>query len=112
MIPKLESPLYAALSACCTAALFACTQPTERQLIRVQIEAEASVRELVDEVQVVIETQEPNGGGWLVSKSPRFQPKVERKWPLESTVDSRGLKLNYLVTATARDERGSVVAEV
>ncbi|HKU38910.1 MAG TPA: cadherin-like beta sandwich domain-containing protein [Polyangiales bacterium] len=77
-----------------------------------EIDAESAVRELVDEVKVVIETQEPNGGGWLVSKSPRFEPKVERKWPLESTVDSRGMKLNYLVTATARDEREAVVAEV
>ncbi|HKP59199.1 MAG TPA: hypothetical protein VJV78_20895 [Polyangiales bacterium] len=77
-----------------------------------EIDSESAVRDLIDEVQVVIETQEPNGGGWLVSKSPRFQPRVDRTWPLESTVDSRGLKLNYLVTATARDERESVVGEV
>src|SRR5262249_6956194 len=98
--------VWASVSAC----LIACTQPVERSNVRVQIDADKAVRDVVDEVQVVVETQAANTG-WETVRSRRFEPKATGEWPLDFPVEARDSRLNFLVTATARDDRGAVVAE-
>jgi hypothetical protein len=107
-----ESRVVAGLVVCWMASLFACTEPAERTPLRVHIDADKAVRELVYDVQVLVETQFSNGGGWSTVFTKRFVPGSMDEWPIEVPVDAGSTKPNYLVTATARDDRGAVVAEV
>lgn len=102
------------LAICCAwgiACSTACTEPAVRTPVRVEIEADKAIRDVVEEVQVVVETEYANSGGWLTALSPRFEPKA-RGWPLAFGIDRGSARRNYLITATARDERDSIVAEV
>jgi len=96
---------------CIGVSLFACTEPAERTQLRVRIDAAPAARELVDDVDVVVETQGPAGGGWQTLKTRRFEPKVRDPWPLDLPVDAGNARLSYQVTATARDDRGAIVAQ-
>ena len=111
VVSRWQPRALASLISVCIASSFACTEPAERVRVLVLIDADDSVRALVDDVQVVIEAQHVNNRGWLIVQSPRFEPNATSDWPLETRVDPGGGEQNYLVTATARDERGAVVAE-
>jgi hypothetical protein len=90
-------------------AAVSCTEPAERQQLQVRIEADGAVRALVDEVSAVIETSNPNGG-WQPFDLQRFEPKVRTPWPLEYSRPAVATRVNYQLTATAKDDAGSVVA--
>lgn len=110
-VPERRARALARLcSLCLCVNAAACTQPAERTKVRVRIEAEAAVKELVDDVEVLVETQASKSAGWQTSKSQRFAPKATHNWPLEFTVDNGDPSLIYQVTATARDAQTSVVA--
>lgn len=86
-----------------------CTEPAEREQLRVRIEADEAVRALVDEVSAVIETSNPNGG-WQLLDSQRFEPKVRHPWPLDYVKPVGATRVNFQLTAIAKDEASSVVA--
>jgi hypothetical protein len=109
---KRSARVVVSLYACVLASLSACTEPAPRSRVHVRIDADSSIQALIDDVQVVFETQYETGGGWIAATEPRrFEPKVRDGWPLEFTVDSRGSRINYQVTATARDDRDAVVVQ-
>jgi hypothetical protein len=97
------------LFACADA--LSCTEPAERAPVRVRIEAEAAVRALADDVEVVVEARTATGG-WQARKMERFEPKTTHEWPLELRVESRNIRLSYQVTATARDDHKAIVGQV
>lgn len=88
-----------------------CTEPAEREQLRVRIEAQASVKELVDDVEVVVEAR-TMGGGWQMRPPERFEPKTTHTWPLELSVERGNRRMSYQVTATARDDHKAIVAQV
>jgi hypothetical protein len=108
----LRSRLLANLFFVAIAGLCACTEPTTRTQLRVVVEADDALRDIAEEVSLVVEAQyTERGGGWEMLKAQRFEPRLSQ-WPLRLTIDSpRSSKVNYLVTATAVDDRESVVAE-
>jgi hypothetical protein len=77
----------------------------------VRIEADTLVRELADDVEVLVEARTATGG-WQARAMERFEPKTTHKWPLELRLDSGDTRLSYQVTATARDDHKAVVGQV
>jgi hypothetical protein len=108
---RLRTRVAVSVCAWLLASISACTEPAARSQVRVRIDADSSVQALIDDVQIAFETQYETGGGWLVGKSRHFEPNAGDTWPLEFTEETRGARVNYQVTATARDERGAVVVQ-
>ncbi len=90
-------------------AVSACTEPAQREQLRVEIEADSAVRALVDEVSAEIEYANPNGG-WQPILPMRFEPKVRNPFPIAFSVPAIGRRVSYQLRAIARDERGAIVA--
>jgi hypothetical protein len=85
--------------------------PEQEAQVQIVIEADSAVRAVVGEVTAVVEGRSADGAGWQTYGWYHFEPQGGYDWPLQALlgvdVDS-----SYLLTATARDDRGAVVGEV
>lgn len=94
-----------------------CSEPlshTASSKFEVTIDADADVRAVVADVVAQLERRETDDSGWTLRVTQRFNPSKAKGWPLSFDTDfeTASTTAAYQLEATARDERGAVVAQV
>jgi hypothetical protein len=77
--------------------------------LTIEIDADSALRSASSEVEAVLERQDPKNSGWVLLSDLRFEPRDETDFPLTFQL-SDVVSGTYHVTATARDDRGAVIA--
>jgi len=88
-----------------------CSDPVDRSRLQAATDADYSIRAISVEVEVRLEKQDRNGGGWLTLAERRFTPRDPSAWPLRlSATTEAEIRGYYQLTSTARDNKGAIVA--
>jgi hypothetical protein len=105
------------LAATATSAV-SCTDPIQRSKVIVLIDADSAVRSRIAKVEMQVEVQAAQGGGFMTRSMEQFYPNTQNTWPLTSRppVMSTDFGATWQLTATGRnatteDAQGGVAAQ-
>jgi hypothetical protein len=87
----------------------ACSERHSSVLLTIEIDADSELRNASAEVEAIVERQDPKDSGWVPLSERRFELRDETSWPLTFQLDEV-IDGTYQVTATARDNRGALIA--
>lgn len=95
--------------------LVGCTDFVERTRVVVFIDADGSVRERIDHVDVEVQSGSIDTAAWETRETRRLSPgDSDKAWPLSLTLDREpdDALEGFLVTATAVDETGATITQL